>query len=245
MDKKFLKKYSLEEIITSFEYGKMPIKNRIKTYGFPIYSGYRITGFYDEYMFDREKLLVIARGIGGVGKVKISPKKSYITNLSIIFNEDISLVDYKYLFYYLSDRSLQKLDTGSCQSQITVNQLRKKIVFLPSLDYQYKVSSILSTIDKKIEINNKINQKLEAMAKTLYDYWFVQFDFPNSKGRPYKSSGGKMVYSEELKREIPEGWEVKKLSDIANITMGQSPSGDSYNENKNGIIFFQGSTDFG
>ena len=83
------------------------------------------------------------------------------------------------------------------------------------------------------------------MAKTLYDYWFVQFDFPNENGKPYKSSGGKMVWNEDLKREIPEGWESRKLIDIANITMGQSPNGESYNKVQKGMIFFQGSTDFG
>ncbi|MBF0242550.1 MAG: restriction endonuclease subunit S [Desulfamplus sp.] len=80
---------------------------------------------------------------------------------------------------------------------------------------------------------------------TLYDYWFVQFDFPDKNGKPYKSSGGKMVWNAELKREIPEGWEIGNLSDIANITMGQSPPGESYNQTREGMIFFQGCTDFG
>ena len=83
------------------------------------------------------------------------------------------------------------------------------------------------------------------MAKQLYDYWFVQFDFPDENGRPYKSSGGKMVWNEKLKREIPDGWSGGVFSEIANITMGQSPDGSSYNEEGNGVIFYQGSTDFG
>ena len=83
------------------------------------------------------------------------------------------------------------------------------------------------------------------MAKQLYDYWFVQFEFPNEEGKPYKSSGGAMVYNEKLKREIPKGWSNGVLSDVANITMGQSPDGSSYNEDGEGIIFYQGSTDFG
>ena len=83
------------------------------------------------------------------------------------------------------------------------------------------------------------------MAKQLYDYWFVQFDFPNEEGKPYKSSGGTMVWNEKLKREIPQGWSNGALSDVANITMGQSPDGSSYNEEGEGIIFYQGSTDFG
>lgn len=90
-----------------------------------------------------------------------------------------------------------------------------------------------------------INDNLEAMAKQLYDYWFVQFDFPNEEGKPYKSSGGTMVWNEKLKREIPQGWSNGVLSDVANITMGQSPDGSSYNEDGEGIIFYQGSTDFG
>lgn len=90
-----------------------------------------------------------------------------------------------------------------------------------------------------------LNRNLEAMARQLYDYWFVQFDFPDENGRPYKSSGGKMVWNEKLKREIPEGWSDGKLIDIANITMGQSPDGSSYNELGVGVVFYQGSTDFG
>src|SRR5690606_31656036 len=84
---------------------------------------------------------------------------------------------------------------------------------LPNLLIQEKVASVLSALDDKIELNNRINAELEQMSKTLYDYWFVQFDFPNETGKPYKSSGGKMVYNQVLKREIPEGWEVQVFSD--------------------------------
>lgn len=80
-----------------------------------------------------------------------------------------------------------------------------------------KIGDFYEIISKKIELNNHINAELEAMAKTLYDYWFVQFDFPDANGKPYKSSGGKMVYNETLKREIPEGWEVKSLGEIVDI----------------------------
>ena len=94
-------------------------------------------------------------------------------------------------------------------------------------------------------MRSQINDNLEAMAKQLYDYWFVQFDFPDENGRPYKSSGGRMIWNKKLKREIPQNWQDGVLSDIANITMGQSPDGSSYNEVGEGIIFYQGSTDFG
>ena len=92
----------------------------------------------------------------------------------------------------------------------TVHITDLKIKF-PFFDNQQKISNVLSSLDSKIELNNKINKELESMAKTLYDYWFVQFDFPDENGKPYKSSGGKMVYNQELKREIPEGWGVENI----------------------------------
>ena len=107
------------------------------------------------------------------------------------------------------------------------------------------IGKFITDIESKIAVNRQINDNLEVMAKQLYYYWFVQFDFPNEEGKPYKSSGGKMVWNDKLKREIPEGWRDGCFSDIANITMGQSPDGSSYNENGDGEIFYQGSTDFG
>src|SRR5690606_14146180 len=110
-----------------------------------------------------------------------------------------------------------------------------KLSIHESLSIQKQIAKVLSDLDAKIEVNNKINKELEAMAKTLYDYWFVQFEFPTSEaqakqignlsivGKPYKSSGGKMVYNEELKREIPEGWEVKELQEFAETGSGSTP----------------------
>lgn len=118
-------------------------------------------------------------------------------------------------------------------------------LYLPDIDIQREIGEFFSDLDRKLCLNKKENETLEAMAKQLYDYWFVQFDFPDSNGRPYKTSGGKMVWNETLKREIPEGWEDCTLIDIANITMGQSPAGSSYNCDGNGMLFYQGSTDFG
>lgn len=115
----------------------------------------------------------------------------------------------------------------------------------PDFYIQNAIADLWESYDKKITLNRAINQNLEAMAKQLYDYWFVQFDFPDENGKPYKSSGGKMVWNEKLKREIPEYWENATLIDIANITMGQSPDGSSYNNNGQGVLFYQGSTDFG
>ncbi len=128
---------------------------------------------------------------------------------------------------------------------LSVDALNNFPVPLIPLAEQKRIGDIFSSIDQKIALNRAINDNLEAMAKQLYDYWFVQFDFPNEEGKPYKSSGGNMVWNEKLKRKIPKGWEDGIFSDIANITMGQSPDGSSYNEDGNGEIFYQGSTDFG
>ena len=157
----------------------------------------------------------------------------------------------KFIYYLLTQKNITEylhtigLNSVSSYPSISPDDIGNLKFKIPDLPTQKSIAKVLSDLDAKIELNNKINRELEVMAKTLYDYWFVQFDFPDEEGKPYKSSGGKMVYNAELKREIPEGWGVKKLSQIANITMGQSPSGSSYNDDGIGEIFFQGSTDFG
>jgi type I restriction enzyme S subunit len=149
-----------------------------------------------------------------------------------------------YVFTYIR-RAIQNSATGSIQDNINIEYLTSLKFKIPVKNYQDKIAAVLSALDAKIDCNNRINAELETLAKTLYDYWFVQFDFPDANGKPYKSSGGKMVYNATLKREIPEGWEDKQLTQIANITMGTSPMGDSLNDIGEGVEFFQGSTDFG
>ena len=94
---------------------------------------------------------------------------------------------------------------------------------LPSREIQDKIAGLLDSIDSRIENNNKVNQELESMAKTIYDYWLLQFEFPNDDGKPYKSSGGKMVWNDELKKEIPEGWECVQLGEIFLFVKGKIP----------------------
>jgi len=104
------------------------------------------------------------------------------------------------------------------------------------LQKQKQIGEIFSALDKKIELNKQINQNLEAMAKQLYDYWFVQFDFPNENGRPYKSSGGKMVWNEKLKREIPKVWDISLIKDIATTYSGGTPKSTNIEYYNNGEI---------
>ena len=164
---------------------------------------------------------------------------------AILPNKDYSPEFIKYNLDTLYDH-LVGLSSGSARDNLSQAGIKELKLIVPQTKReQESLVTILSLIDKKIELNRQINDNLEAMAKQLYDYWFVQFDFPNEEGKPYKSSGGTMVWNEKLKRKIPQGWSNGILSDVANITMGQSPDGSSYNEDGEGIIFYQGSTDFG
>ena len=129
----------------------------------------------------------------------------------------------EFLYYSLkyNVQNLLRQGSGTTYSSVNKDIINDFDLIVPNDEKSWEaISNLLSSLDSKIELNNKINKELEAMAKTLYDYWFVQFDFPNENGKPYKSSGGKMVYNKELKREIPEGWEVKTLNTITNIIAG-------------------------
>lgn len=161
-----------------------------------------------------------------------NPKKNLIvssgfTTLDII---DDSKFDADYLYHKLTQpfivNYLQTVAQNSVSAYPSINpdDIGKLKFNFPSLPEQQKIASVFSSLDDKIALNNRINVKLEQMAKRLYDYWFVQFDFPGADGKPYKSNGGKMLWNEELKREIPEGWEVKKLGDLFTTNRGVSYS---------------------
>lgn len=137
--------------------------------------------------------------------------------LPLIVDENI--VDYQYLYYLLISDGItnylcgQNTNTSGSHKRIDPNDFLNINVFLPSKSVQKQIGKLLSYIDNKINLNHALNQNLEAMAKQLYDYWFVQFDFPDENGRPYKSNGGEMVWNKKLKREIPKGWNVLKLGE--------------------------------
>tara|TARA_R110002033_G_scaffold24985_3_gene58167 strand:- start:2122 stop:3384 length:1263 start_codon:yes stop_codon:yes gene_type:complete len=159
---------------------------------------------------------------------------------NIVIDKDKA--EFEFVYYYLKTQydNLRNLSSG-VRKNLNSNDIKNFEVLLPNIQTQKQIAKVLSDLDAKIEVNNNINQELEAMAKTLYDYWFVQFDFPDPSsssgqvGKPYKSSGGKMVFNEALKREIPEGWEVNDLLSIANITTGRL---DSNSEVVDGDYYF-------
>lgn len=196
---------------------------------------------------------IIVTKDGTIGKIgiidKLDKPATLNSHLFLIRNERPDILDTGYLFQVLRSTAFQKYasnnTSGSNIPAFTQANIANFEIDLPSMKVQQKVAKALYDIDEKIISNININSELESIAKTIYDYWFLQFEFPNEEGRPYKSSGGKMVWNDELKREIPEGWELTTLGEMFHITMGSSPKGDSLNEVKCGIEFYQGSTDFG
>ena len=140
---------------------------------------------------------------------------------AILPNPDYDPLFIKYSIDTLYDY-LVGLSTGSARDNLSQAGIKDLKLIVPnSLKEQKQLASVLATLDKKITLNRQINDNLEAMAKQLYDYWFVQFDFPNENGRPYKSSGGMMVWNEKLKREIPQGWNDCKIKDFMRIFTGK------------------------
>jgi type I restriction enzyme, S subunit len=217
----------------------------------PVYGSGGLMRYVNEYLYDNESILLPRKGT--LSNIQYINKPFWTVDTLYYTIVDTKKTNVYYLYNLIKQFDLSRLNSGTGVPSMTFDAYYDLEVELPGLTTQNRIASVLSSIDSKIALNNRINAELEAMAKTVYDYWFVQFDFPFdfaqgkpfAEGKPYKSSGGKMVLSEELKREVPEGWEGGELKDIANITMGQSPAGESYNEDVNGMVFYQGCTDFG
>lgn len=150
--------------ISDFQYGKMvPESERLET-GYPIFSGYGITGYYHEYMFDAPHIIVLARGVSGTGEVRISPPKSYITNLSIA----LSLKDdayFAYLYEYLAHDNLRSLDSGSAQSMITIDNLGRHIIAIPPRERALAFNNAATNFFASTDTNNKELSILESLSK--------------------------------------------------------------------------------
>ena len=184
---------------------------------------YYIGEFRSEFLMKKGDIItpLTEQAIGLLGSTAIIPESGkYIQSqdiAKIVCKED--LLDKDFAFYLISSTIVkQQLSAAAQQTKIrhtSPDKIKDCIVWIPKLTEQKCIGKLLRTLDSKIELNRAINQNLEAMAKQLYDYWFVQFDFPDENGRPYKSSGGKMVWNEKLKREIPEGWDSIPIGNYA------------------------------
>ena len=218
-----------------------------------IYGSNGIIGKTDEVLVN-EMCLIIGRVGAYCGSVQISYKPSWVTDNAIICTNKES-TNLKYLYYFLSKFPLRDFAGGSAQPLINQSILNDLEIRIPPLEEQEKIANILSSLDDKIELNNEMNKTLEEMAQSIFKRWFVDFEFPNEEGQPYKSSGGEMVDSEL--GMIPKGWEVKCIYDLAEYINGTSFKAKDYSEKglpiikiaelKNGITdgtkFFSGEKD--
>ena len=199
---------------------------------------YYIGDFKPEFLMEEGDIItpLTEQAIGLLGSTAIIPESGkYIQSqdvAKIICKEKLLYKDFA--FYLISSTLVkQQLSAAAQQTKIrhtSPDKIRDCTVWIPELTEQKRIGKLLRSLDRKIELNRAINQNLEAMAKQLYDYWFVQFDFPDENGQPYKSSGGKMVWNEKLKREIPKGWNVAKLTDEIELQYGFPFSTDLFTE---------------
>ena len=225
-----LKKYKLGDI-GEIRMCKRILKSQTSTSGdIPFYKigtiGKEADTFINKDLFDTYKNLynfpkkgdILISAAGTIGRcVVYNGEDAYYQDSNIVWidnDESIILNDY---LYYVLDNITWNPSKGSTILRLYNDDIRKKVFYAPDLMCQRVIADTLKTIDKKITLSRQINDNLEAMARQLYDYWFVQFDFPDENGRPYKSSGGKMVWNEKLKREMPEGWKICPLSELLKI----------------------------
>ena len=185
---------------------------------YPVFGSGGVMRYVNEYLYDKASILLPRKGSLNNIQYCDVPFWTVDTLYYTEVNEKIACP--YYLYNYLCLLDLSGLDTGTGVPSMTFDSYYNIKVLLPEIEEQKRVASVLQNLDHKIALNRQINDNLEAMAKQLYDYWFVQFDFPNEEGKPYKSSGGAMVWNEKLKREIPQGWHCGTLLDIAEYTNG-------------------------
>lgn len=204
----------------------------------PVAGSNGIIGYHDKALTDAPAITVGRSG--SVGKVHFYEEPIWPHNTSL-FVDDFKGNSPSYIYYLLSLLDLGGLCDNSVIPSLNRNFVYPlKVPFIKGKDKQEKCTSVLRKIDKLISIKREENAQLEALAKRIYDYWFVQFDFPNEEGKPYKSSGGKMVWNETLKREIPEGWETKSLNDLSSSTRGVTYSPSDLVDKTSGILVLRG-----
>ncbi len=205
--------------------GKLDSNAVVEGGEYPFYTCAAEPTTIDYYDYDDSVVLIAGNNAQGNFHVnRFTGKFNAYQRTYILTKKEGHDLDYVYYALKLELKRLKEKSQGSQTKFLTMPILNN--IHLGSRNFfeQQKIANILSSLDSKIELNNKINKELESMAKTLYDYWFVQFDFPDVNEKPYKSSGGKMVYNQELKRESPEGWEVCRLDKIEdNIITGKTP----------------------
>ena len=238
-----------------FSYGKALKKNKRNSAGsVPVYGSNGIVGWHDEAVTQGPTVVVGRKGT--VGAVHYSPVPCWpIDTTFFVTGQDPELVRFQY--YALKSLKLDRMNSDSAVPGLNREAAHARSIRIPPSTEQRSVANVLGTLDDKIELNRRMNETLEAIAQALFKSWFVDFDPVRAKvegrWRPGESLPSLPAHLYDLfpdrlipskLGEIPEGWDVKPLTDCFTLTMGQSPPGDTYNDERIGLPFFQGSTDF-
>ncbi len=223
--------------------------------GLPFYQGNKDFGlkYPNKTIFCSEPKKIAERGEvlfsvrAPIGDINIAIEKSCIgRGLSSISMRNGNNDFLYYLLKFNSNKIKSFFETdGTVFGCLTKDGLNNFDILVPeNIIEQKAIAKVLSDLDDKIELNNEINKTLEEIGQALFKRWFINFEFPDENGNPYRSSGGEMVYSKELDKEIPKGWEVKRLKELAKLEMGISPRGSSYNSIGEGLPLLNGAADF-
>ena len=223
------KEYKLEDVTINYNSKRVPLSSKereLRQGKYPYYGAQGVIDFIDKFILEGQYLLVAEDGANletrneDIARLTKNQEQFWVNNHAHILRSNDNS-DIRFIKYFLNKSDLSGYITGSAQPKLNKANLNSIRMVLPPFEEQKAIAHILSTLDEKIEVNNQINKTLENMAQAIFKQWFVDFEFPNEEGEPYKSSGGEMFESEL--GMIPKGWEVKKSSDIANVNIGKTP----------------------
>lgn len=200
---------------------------------YPVFGSNGIIGFHSEALVKGPGIIIGRKG--SVGEVKFSRKDFWPidTTYYVKLKKQGNI---SFWYYFLMNLGLNKLNSHSAVPGLNRDQVYQIVRKIPPLQEQSAIAKILSDLDSKIELNQQMNKTLEAIGQAIFKHWFVDFEFPNEKGEPYKSSGGEMVFNEELGKEIPRGWGISKLGQFLNITKGCSYKSDDLKKSNSALV---------
>ena len=227
--------------ISTLEYGKRLTGYKEKSTGYPVFGTNGQVGYTEKPLCNTAGVIIGRKG--AYRGVHYSNDPFYVIDTAFYLKpKNDKELDLKWAYYFLLTQDINRLDSGSAIPSTSRGDFYSLTVFLPPTNEQVRIADFLSKIDEKIKLNDVISKNLEEIAQTLFKRWFLDFEFPNEEGQPYKSSGGKFVESEM--GIIPHKWSPGKLGDIADIIMGQSPKGETYNTEGIGLGLVNGASDF-
>lgn len=224
------KEYKLEDVTINYNSKRVPLSSKereLRQGKYPYYGAQGVIDFIDKFIFEGQYLLVAEDGANletrneDIARLTKNQEQFWVNNHAHILRPNENS-DIRYIKYFLNKSDLSGYITGSAQPKLNKANLNSIRMVLPPFEEQKAIAHILSTLDDKIEVNNQINKTLENMAQAIFKQWFVDFEFPNEEGEPYRSSGGEMVESEL--GMIPKGWEVSQIGDECICLLGGTPS---------------------